>query len=58
MPDDLLPLTNKAAADRLRTLLHQLVQDEPPLNLRLIPTLTATPEEQLLLSPPPEKETP
>jgi hypothetical protein len=58
MPDELLPLTNTAAADRLRTLLHQLGQDEPPLGPLLVHTLTPTPEEHLLLSGTPAEETP
>ncbi len=58
MPDELLPLTNTAAADRLRTLLHQLGQDEPPLGPLLVHTLTPTPEEHLLLSGPPSEEKP
>ena len=45
MPDDTEVLTNAAAADRLRTILAQLVQDEPPLGPLLVPT----PEEHLLL---------
>ena len=49
MPDDTEVLTNAAAADRLRTILRQLVQDEPPLGALLVHTLTPTPEEQLLL---------
>jgi hypothetical protein len=54
MRDDPEVLTNTAAATRLRTLLHQLVQDEPPL----VHTLTPTPEEHLLLSGPPSEENP
>lgn len=58
MSDELLPLTNEAAADRLRTLLHQLVEDEPPLGPLLVHTLTPAPEEHLLLSATPPEETP
>lgn len=38
MPDEAEVLTNLAAATRLRKLLTQPVQDEPPLSPRLVPT--------------------
>jgi hypothetical protein len=58
MSDDVEVLTNTAAAARLRTLLHQIVQDEPPLSLRLVHNLTPTPEEHVLLSSPTPEEKP
>lgn len=48
MPDETPVLTNDAAATRLRELLLQLVEDEPPLDP--LDTLTPTQEELLLLS--------
>ena len=44
MPDETPVLTNDAAATRLRELLLQLVEDEPPL--APLHTLTPTQEEQ------------
>ncbi|MBB4908211.1 hypothetical protein [Actinophytocola algeriensis] len=56
MPDEIPVLTNNAAATRLRELLHQLVEDEPPLGPLLVHTLMPTPEEQRLLSDAPPEE--
>jgi len=58
MADDTQILTNTAAATRLRTLLHQLTRETPPLGTRLVRDLTPTPEEHFLLSGPPPGEKP